>query len=97
MIKLNKNFHRKIVLLFASLAFCASAFAQNSSTIKESSPQVRQKTFEKIWETVNEKYFDANFGGIDWKAAHDRYAPQVAQVKSDAEFYNLIKAMLGEP
>lgn len=34
MIKLNKNFHRKIVLLFASLAFCASAFAQNSSTIK---------------------------------------------------------------
>lgn len=88
-----KKYIALLVCLFELTVLINFAPAQ---TIKESSPQVRQKTFEKIWETVNEKYFDANFGGIDWKAAHDRYAPQVAQVKSDAEFYNLIKAMLGE-
>jgi len=88
-----KKYIALFVCLFELTVLINFAPAQ---TIKESSPQVRQKTFEKIWETVNEKYFDANFGGIDWKAAHDRYAPQVAQVKSDAEFYNLMKTMLGE-
>ncbi len=68
----------------------------SAQTKSESNPQLRQKTFEKVWKTVNEKYFDPNFGGVDWRAAHDRYAPQVAQVRSDAEFYVLMEKMLGE-
>ena len=62
----------------------------------ESAREIRQKTFEKIWQTVNEKYFDPKFGGVDWRAARERYAPQVADAKNDAEFYELMKTMLGE-
>ncbi|MDQ3181822.1 MAG: S41 family peptidase [Acidobacteriota bacterium] len=86
---------KKYIALVACLLVLT--FAVNFvSAQTESTPQIRQKTFEKIWKTVNEKFYDANFGGIDWKAAKMRYAPQVAQVKSDAEFYELMERMLGE-
>ncbi len=86
---------KKYIALAACLVVLIFAAAFVSAQT-ESSPQIRQKTFEKIWKTVNEKFYDANFGGIDWKAARERYAPQVAQVKTDAEFYKLMEKMLGE-
>ena len=83
-----------VAVLAFSLTFALRvSFAQ---TPAGGSPQIRQKTFEKIWKTVNEKFYDASFGGIDWKAARSRYAPQVAAVESDAEFYELMGKMLGE-
>jgi len=90
---------KNIMKKYIALAVClfALTFAVNfASAQTESSPQIRQKTFEKIWKTVNEKFYDANLGGVDWKAARMRYAPQVAAVKSDAEFYELMEKMLGE-
>lgn len=78
------------------IALAAFLFALNVAIFAQSSPQIRQKTFEKIWQTVNDKYFDPNFGGVDWKAAHERYAPQVANAKTDAEFFALMEKMLGE-
>jgi hypothetical protein len=33
------------------------------------------KTFDVVWKTVNEKYFDPTFGGVDWMAIRERYAP----------------------
>ena len=62
----------------------------------ESTPQIRKKTFAMVWQTVNDKFYDPNFRGVDWRAVHDRYAPQVAAVKTDAELYNTLNAMLSE-
>jgi hypothetical protein len=64
-----------VALIFLSISAFNFVSAQ---TTKESSPQIRQKTFEQVWQTVNDKYFDANFGGVDWKAVHERYAPRFA-------------------
>ncbi|MBV9957035.1 MAG: hypothetical protein JO360_01385 [Acidobacteria bacterium] len=75
---------------------CLLAAASFSVLAQESSQQVRQKTFEKVWRTVWKKYFDPTYGGVDWKKAHERYAPQVAAVKSDAELYELLGRMLSE-
>lgn len=72
-------------------ALAISAQAQNEST-----PQIRQKTFEKVWKIVNENFYDANFGGVDWKKVRADYAPKISTVKSDAELYVLLNKMLGE-
>ena len=57
-----KNMKRKIYsLLFVLFVFPAFVSAQTT----ENNSRIRQKTFEKVWQTVNGKYFDPNFGGVD--------------------------------
>jgi carboxyl-terminal processing protease len=53
-------------------------------------------TFETVWQKVNETFFDPSFGGLDWKAAHERYRPLIAAAKTDEEFYGLANRMLWE-
>jgi carboxyl-terminal processing protease len=60
------------------------------------SPEDRVDVFEEVWETVNEKYYDASFNGVDWLAVRERYRPLVKQALSDDDFYDLLKRMVGE-
>jgi carboxyl-terminal processing protease len=53
-------------------------------------------TFEIVWKTVNETFFDPAFGGLNWKDAYDRYRPQIAAARNDEEFYRLVNKMLWE-
>jgi carboxyl-terminal processing protease len=76
-----------------SLLLAVHAFSQLT---KQSSPQVRQKSFETVWKTINDKYFDPRFGGVDWAAVRKQYEPQVATAQNDAEFKNLLDRMLLE-
>jgi C-terminal peptidase prc len=54
------------------------------------------EVFETVWQTVNEKYFDPTFGGLDWSEAHDRYRPLIAATVDDEAFYGIINQMLFE-
>jgi carboxyl-terminal processing protease len=57
---------------------------------------VYAKCFEVVWKTINERFFDPDFNGLDWRAAGDRYRTRVSHAESDAEFYRLINGMLFE-
>jgi carboxyl-terminal processing protease len=81
---------------FIAFFMLLSALAISAQTKNESTPQVRRKTFEKVWKTVNENFYDPKFGGVDWKKVRENYAPKVSAVKSDAELYALLNKMLGE-
>ncbi len=95
-----------IVIIICLLAAVSPARTQqaNSSSptttrvpvAKESTPEIRLKTFQKVWEIVRDKFFDPNFGGINWNDIHTRYAPLVDAVKSDAELYATLTRMLDE-
>jgi C-terminal peptidase prc len=50
--------------------------------------------FEAIWEKVNDTYFDASFGGVNWRELHDTYEPQIAAAKNDQEFHAVVNEML---
>ncbi len=69
----------------------AALFAQSRTT-----PEIRKKTFEKAWKTVDKHFYDPKFNGVDWKAVKKQYVPLVAASKTDAEFYDVIKRMLRE-
>ena len=81
------EFTSAALLLILLSSICVSA---------QTTVDIRQKTFEKIWKTVDEKFWDPTFGGVDWNGIHDRYAQEVAAVKSDKEFYDMMDKMLGE-
>jgi carboxyl-terminal processing protease len=74
------------------LSFAIHGLAQ----AKQTSPEVRQKTFDVVWKTVHDKYFDPQFGGVDWTAVKKKYEPQIAAVENDVEFQDLLDRMLNE-
>ena len=56
----------------------------------------RLAIFEKVWKTVNEKYYDPNFNGVNWNKIREIYRPRIAAAKDNSEFYSLIKRMVDE-
>ncbi|HQU93769.1 MAG TPA: S41 family peptidase [Pyrinomonadaceae bacterium] len=85
-------------ILFAVLALqlsLAAAFGQAPATAVEF-PKVRQDAFDKVWNTVNEKHYDPEFGGVDWIHVRELYLPKAKAAKSDQEFHNVLRQMLGE-
>jgi C-terminal peptidase prc len=52
--------------------------------------------FEAVWGTVNETYFDPEFGGLDWDGVHNGYEPLVAAAGDEAALYQLLNQMLWE-
>ena len=99
------------IALFTSLLLAAlapQAFGQQpvEPPLASSSPAARpavqsdlskrQEAFQIVWQTVNDLFYDAKFGGVDWAGMRKRYEPQVAQVHSDREFHLLLQQMLNE-
>lgn len=54
------------------------------------------ENFEFVWKTVDDRFYDPGFGGVDWDAVHDRYLPRVGAVDGDREFLELVNSMLFE-
>jgi carboxyl-terminal processing protease len=57
-------------------------------------PEVQ--VFEQVWQTVNDKFYDPKFNGVDWKAIREKYKPQVARAKSTEEAAVIINQMLSQ-
>jgi len=53
-------------------------------------------SFETVWQTVNQVHYDPTFGGVDWKAVHEQYKPQIAAAENKEESFLLINHMLFE-
>lgn len=71
-----------------------SAAARSSSAFL--SAKERIEVFEKVWETIEEKYYDPSFNGVDWRAVRERYRPRVEAAAGEEEFYELLNRMAGE-
>jgi carboxyl-terminal processing protease len=96
--------HNTLALLLAVISIIALAPSKGdaqkavnpSAPRREATPELRRRTFEIVWRTIKEKHFDPKFNGVDWDKVHDIYAPRIARVKNDKEFYELLQQMLGE-
>lgn len=47
-----------------------------------------------VWNTMNERYFDPDLGGIDWKAQYERYKPIIEACETDDSLYDNLNEML---
>jgi carboxyl-terminal processing protease len=84
---LKKLFILKL-LLFVSFAV---------QTLAQTLPlEERVEIFEEVWRVIDEKYYDPEFNGVDWKALKKRYRPLVEREENAAGFYLLLERMAGE-
>lgn len=84
------TFQKRAVFLFALIIFGANSFFAQTS-VKE-----RTEIFEQVWTTINEKYYDASFNGVDWQTVKKKYSARLKNVSGDKDFYALLDQMAGE-
>ena len=89
-----------LFILALSGASCVAVKAQKPDRSNQAtdslSAKERIEVFEEVWKSINDKYYDPKFNGVDWNAVHERYRPLVDTVKSNTEFYDLLNQMTGE-
>ena len=56
----------------------------------------RERAFDFVWTTINERYHDASLNGVDWNAAAFRYRPMALAAADDEAFWELLDRMTGE-
>src|SRR4051812_34322220 len=81
--------------LALALACLVSVKAQSPARVSSNRLSARERVelFEQVWKTIDEKYYDPSFNGVDWKAVRERYRPRVETVAGDEEFYDLLNQM----
>ena len=55
-----------------------------------------ERSFDIVWNTVNESFWDENFNGVDWERVGDRYKGELGQVKDRKDLVVLLQSMLDE-
>lgn len=84
------TFQKHAIFLFTLLIFSASSFYAQTP-LKE-----RTAIFEEVWTTINEKYYDASFNGVNWTAVKKKYLVQLKNTITDKDFYAMLDRMAGE-
>jgi carboxyl-terminal processing protease len=56
----------------------------------------RIATFEEIWRTVQNRFYDPHLHGLDWPAVRERYMPDATRVSSEEALASVINSMLSE-
>ena len=52
------------------------------------------QSFDMVWETIRDKHWDAELGGLDWKKVREQMRPLVEKAKSTKEVRKIINDML---
>lgn len=78
------------------LCFVAWLLAAASSSAQETSGTFDGAgELQRVWELVNERFYRADFNGVDWPAAKEKYLPRAQAAKSWEELGPVINEMLG--
>ena len=88
-----------LVLLILAIAQFASvsvsrAARDDSSLVSTTTTEGRLAVFDDAWETIQDRYYDPNFHGIDWQAKRTTFRPAAARANSTHEFYDVLRQMI---
>lgn len=88
------SFIRRVVVVF--LAGVGALRAAEDMSSAAGWPEMRRQTFEMVWSTVDEAYFDPTFGGVNWKGVGEAYRKKLLSAGDKNELRVLLREMLGQ-
>src|SRR5438876_4798362 len=56
----------------------------------------RIATFEEVWRTVRDRFYDPHLHGLDWSAVRERYLPDATRASSEEALASVTNSMLSE-
>ena len=80
--------NRTLTTGILTLFFGTTSVADSNNEFKES--------FELVWNTINERFYDAGFNGVDWIDSKKRFGPLVSGAENEDAFHVQINTMLFE-
>jgi len=90
------------VLYFVLCALCVPQFApgvsraarDDSSLVSTATVEGRLAVFDDAWETIEDRYYDPKFHGVDWQAKRTLFRPAAARAGNTHEFYEVLRQMI---
>src|SRR6266513_4508465 len=52
----------------------------------------RSATFEEVWRTVRDRFYDPHLHGLDWSAVRERYLPGATRARSGEALAGVINS-----
>src|ERR1700747_421873 len=68
--------------------------AADSATSQAVSARIA--TFEEVWRTVRDRFYDPRLHGLHWSAVREHYFPDATQASSEESLASVINSMLSE-
>lgn len=107
-----KNLKTIIIIFFCCCTCFTNVYAEsrnapeiNSASQQDEAVPAQTQTeyrfnpaecFDKVWNIINDEFWDPNFNGVDWKDARKRYRPKALAAKNHESFAVVVNQMLGE-
>lgn len=66
----------------------------DAALVSTATPEGRLVVFDDVWETIQDRYYDPRFNGVDWQKMRASFRPAAAKAGSTHEFYELMRQML---
>jgi len=88
-----------LVILAACLTlnlgfFPLSLSRADSPAVSTATSEGRLAVFDDVWQTINDRYYDANFHGVDWGAQRMRFRSQAAEARDQQQLYGILRRLL---
>jgi len=81
-------------LRIVAVALVSSALACAQPPLTAEQKRLNLESFEFVWSTIRDQYWDPTFGGIDWTAVRDEFRPRIMRAATMAETRTLMSQML---
>jgi carboxyl-terminal processing protease len=66
----------------------------DASLVSTSTREGRLAVFDDAWSSINERYYDRKFNGLDWDAQRTTFRSLAAAANSTDEFYSVLRRMI---
>ena len=90
----NSSFVVLLIALVVSQLAVARAARDDSTLVSTATVEGRLTVFDDVWETIQERYYDPKFHGIDWQAKRTTFRPAAARAGNAQEFYDVLRQMI---
>jgi len=91
---MGRKVSRIVALLVFALLIAQIVFGDGSSLVSTATVEGRLAVFDDAWETIQERYYDPAFHGIDWQAKRTAFRPAAAKAANTQEFYEVLRQMI---
>lgn len=65
-----------------ALLAAGCATTQHTPALSAEQRRLNLESFDQVWSTINDQYWDRTFGGLDWPAVRDELRPKLEQADS---------------